>query len=191
MGLDSSMKSLYLILTSIIFPLIVISWLCCLALCIYKNILKKRKRKTNVQVIKANSWAGQSFFSAQILVNDQWSSNNSSLGDTSISYDRGVPDVEAPSEDRLNQSQSSSNFLTSSQGSLLLSDAIKEARRTRHQLTSTTVATVAVVVTKLYPTKLSFLNLGNFSCLFSFPSSLRSLMTKADECFPTTTTVAL
>ncbi len=41
----------------------------------------------------------------------------------------GVPDVEVPSEDRLNQSHSSGGFLNSSQGSLLLSDAIKEARR--------------------------------------------------------------
>ena len=62
MGLENplTMSSLYLILTSIIFPVLAISWLCCIALCIYKGLLKNLRlrpgRNTKVQVIFSLCW---------------------------------------------------------------------------------------------------------------------------------------
>lgn len=50
---NESMSSLYLILTSIIFPVLAIFWVCCMALCIYKSLLKHLRnpgRNTKVQV---------------------------------------------------------------------------------------------------------------------------------------------
>ena len=47
------MASLYLILTSLIFPVLAISWLCCIACCIYRGLLRnlnKPGRTTKVQV---------------------------------------------------------------------------------------------------------------------------------------------
>ena len=47
------MNSLFLILTSIIFPILAISWLCCIGYCVYKSLLNQFKRpgrNTKVQV---------------------------------------------------------------------------------------------------------------------------------------------
>ena len=47
------MASLYLILTSLIFPVLAISWLCCIACCIYRSLLRnlnKPGRRTKIQV---------------------------------------------------------------------------------------------------------------------------------------------
>ena len=51
---SNEMASLYLILTSLIFPVLAISWLCCIACCIYRGLLRnlnKPGRTTKVQVI--------------------------------------------------------------------------------------------------------------------------------------------
>ena len=47
------MASLYLIISSIIFPVLAICWLCCIACCIYRSLIKalaKQGRTTKVQV---------------------------------------------------------------------------------------------------------------------------------------------
>ena len=47
------MASLYLLLSSIIFPVLAICWLCCIACCIYRSLIKalaKQGRTTKVQV---------------------------------------------------------------------------------------------------------------------------------------------
>ena len=47
------MDSLLLILTSVLFPIFVLSWLCCIGICIYKYVFKnvsRPGRKTRVQV---------------------------------------------------------------------------------------------------------------------------------------------
>ena len=52
------MASLYLILTSLIFPVLAISWLCCIACCIYRGLLRnlnKPGRTTKVQVFSKAS----------------------------------------------------------------------------------------------------------------------------------------
>ena len=58
LGLENPwiMESLYLILTSIIFPILAISWLCCIALCVYKGLVRHFHtpgRNTKVQVQKS------------------------------------------------------------------------------------------------------------------------------------------
>lgn len=160
MGLENplTMSSLYLILTSIIFPVLAISWLCCIALCIYKGLLKNLRlrpdRNTKVQIVVTDRRASASNSSGNSVghVNQsslhrtaplwQWSNgsshnsprtarNGQPSAPTTAAAASGPPDVEiVPDPDVLNQSQRSNNsFLNTSQGSLLLADAIKEARR--------------------------------------------------------------
>jgi len=160
MGLENplTMSSLYLILTSIIFPVLAISWLCCIALCIYKGLLKNLRlrpgRNTKVQIVVTDRRASASNSSGNSVghVNQsslnrtaplwQWSNGSSHNSPrtarncqpstpTAALAASGPPDVEiVPEPDVLNQSQRSNNsFLNTSQGSLLLADAIKEARR--------------------------------------------------------------
>ncbi len=48
------MSNIYLVLTSIVFPVLAICWLCCIACCIYRSLLKslgKSGRTTTVQVV--------------------------------------------------------------------------------------------------------------------------------------------
>merc|ERR1719367_1384849 len=52
------MASLYLILSSIIFPVLAICWLCCIACCIYRSLIKalaKQGRTTKVQVLVSDT----------------------------------------------------------------------------------------------------------------------------------------
>ena len=48
--LVKKMANIYLIVTSLIFPVVAISWLCCIACCIYKSLLRKLDQTTKVQV---------------------------------------------------------------------------------------------------------------------------------------------
>lgn len=68
--------SLYLILTSIIFPILAICWLCCIACCIYRSLLKNLRRPGRTTKV-------------QIVVSDRRDSNSSHLPNTNNGASNG------------------------------------------------------------------------------------------------------